>query len=72
VVAAGLILAAGVFPLLGNQHVASNAAGVVALVGLVGLFAWAGALLLRAGDVEDAPAASAESPLAVAHAEPGS
>jgi hypothetical protein len=35
------------FPLLGSAHPVSAVAGLIALIGLVGFYAWAGVLLLR-------------------------
>lgn len=35
------------FPLLGREHPVIAVAGLVALVGLVGFYAWAGMLLLQ-------------------------
>ncbi|HET7704224.1 MAG TPA: hypothetical protein VFK35_12565 [Candidatus Limnocylindrales bacterium] len=45
---AGLALTSLGFPLLGREHPVIAVAGLVALVGLVGFYAWAGVLLLRA------------------------
>lgn len=59
---AGLILAAGIFPMLGHEHAASSAAGLVALIGLVGFFAWTGVLLLRDGEQPDPTTANMEQP----------
>jgi hypothetical protein len=36
------------FPLLGREHLVIAVAGLVALIGLVGFYAWAGVLLLQA------------------------
>lgn len=43
----GLTVAAGAFPALGREHPVVAVAGLVAVVGLVGFYAWAGQLLLR-------------------------
>ena len=45
---AGLALASMGFPLLGREHPVIAVAGLVALIGLVGFYAWAGVLLLQA------------------------
>jgi hypothetical protein len=45
---AGLALASMGFPLLGREHPVIAVAGLVALFGLVGFYAWAGVLLLQA------------------------
>ena len=45
---AGLALTSLGFPLLGREHPVIAVAGLVALIGLVGFYAWAGVLLLRA------------------------
>jgi len=45
---AGLALTSLGFPLLGREHPVIAVAGLVALIGLVGFYAWAGLLLLRA------------------------
>jgi hypothetical protein len=45
---AGLALASMGFPLLGREHPVIAVAGLVALIGLVGFYAWAGVLMLRA------------------------
>jgi len=45
---AGLAGASLGFPLLGREHPAIAVAGLVALVGLVGFYAWAGVLMLQA------------------------
>jgi hypothetical protein len=45
---AGLALTSLGFPLLGREHPVIAVAGLVALIGLVGFYAWAGMLLLRA------------------------
>jgi hypothetical protein len=45
---AGLALASMGFPLLGREHPLIALAGLVALIGLVGFYAWAGVLLLQA------------------------
>jgi hypothetical protein len=44
----GLALASMGFPLLGREHPVIAVAGLVALIGLVGFYAWAGVLLLQA------------------------
>jgi hypothetical protein len=44
---AGLVTAAMGFPLLGREHPAIVVGGVVALIGLVGFYGWAGVLLLQ-------------------------
>jgi len=44
---AGLALASMGFPLLGREHPVIAVAGLVALIGLVGFYAWAGVLLLH-------------------------
>ena len=44
---AGLAVAALGFPLLGRDHPAIAVAGVAALIGLVGFYAWSGMLLLQ-------------------------
>jgi hypothetical protein len=44
---AGLVIASMGFPLLGREHPVIAAGGVVALIGLVGFYAWAGVLLLQ-------------------------
>jgi hypothetical protein len=44
----GLALASMGFPLLGREHLVIAVAGLVALIGLVGFYAWAGVLLLQA------------------------
>jgi hypothetical protein len=44
---AGLAVASMGFPLLGREHPVIAVAGLVALVGLVGFYAWAGVLLLQ-------------------------
>lgn len=43
----GLGLASMGFPLLGREHPVIAVAGLVALIGLVGFYAWAGVLLLQ-------------------------
>jgi hypothetical protein len=45
---AGLALTSLGFPLLGREHPVIAVAGLVALIGLVGFYAWAGMFLLRA------------------------
>jgi hypothetical protein len=45
---AGLALASMAFPLLGREHPVIAVAGLVAVIGLVGFYAWAGVLLLQA------------------------
>jgi hypothetical protein len=45
---AGLVLASMGFPLLGREHPVIAVAGLVALIGLVGFYAWVGLLLLQA------------------------
>jgi hypothetical protein len=45
---AGMAVAALGFPVLSRDHAAIFLAGAVALIGLVGFFAWAGVLLLQA------------------------
>jgi len=45
---AGLALASLGFPLLGREHPVIAVAGLLALIGLVGFYAWAGVLLLQA------------------------
>ncbi|HSO29562.1 MAG TPA: hypothetical protein VLS28_06645 [Candidatus Sulfomarinibacteraceae bacterium] len=45
---AGLALASLGFPLLGREHPIIAVAGLIALIGLVSFYAWAGVLLLRA------------------------
>jgi hypothetical protein len=44
---AGLVVAAMGFPLLGREHPIIAAGGLVALIGLVGFYGWAGVLLLQ-------------------------
>ena len=44
---AGLAITALGFPLLGREHPAIAVAGLAALIGLVGFYAWAGMLLLQ-------------------------
>lgn len=44
---AGLALASMGFPVLGREHAVIAVAGLVALIGLVGFYAWAGVLLLQ-------------------------
>jgi hypothetical protein len=44
---AGLAVAAIGFPLLGREHPAIAVAGLMALIGLVGFYAWAGRLMLE-------------------------
>lgn len=44
---AGLALASLGFPLLGREHPLIAVAGLVALIGLVGFYAWTGVLLLQ-------------------------
>jgi hypothetical protein len=43
----GLALASMGFPVLGREHPVIAVAGLVALIGLVGFYAWAGVLLLK-------------------------
>jgi hypothetical protein len=43
----GLALTALAFPVLGQDHPLITAAGLVALIGLVGFFTWTGALMIR-------------------------
>lgn len=45
---AGLAVASMGFPLLGREHPVIAFAGLMALVGLIGFYAWAGVLLLQA------------------------
>jgi hypothetical protein len=45
---AGLAVASMGFPLLGREHPVIAVAGLVALIGLVGFYAWAGVLLFQA------------------------
>jgi hypothetical protein len=45
---AGLALASMGFPLLGREHPVIAVAGLLALIGLVGFYAWAGVLLVQA------------------------
>ena len=51
---AGLAVSALAFPILGREHPAIAVAGLAALIGLVGFYAWAGMLLIqsRLGIVE--------------------
>jgi hypothetical protein len=44
---AGLVVASMGFPLLGREHPVIAAGGLVALIGLVGFYTWAGVLLLQ-------------------------
>lgn len=44
---AGLAVTALGFPLVGREHPAIAVAGLAALIGLVGFYAWAGVLLLQ-------------------------
>lgn len=44
---AGLAVAALGFPLLGREHPVLAVAGLVALIGLVGFYAWTGVLMLQ-------------------------
>jgi hypothetical protein len=44
---AGLVVASMGFPLLGREHPVIAAGGLVALIGLVGFYAWTGVLLLQ-------------------------
>lgn len=49
---AGLAMTALAFPLLGREHPLVATAGLVAVIGLVGFYAWTGMLMLgsRLGD----------------------
>lgn len=44
---AGLAVSSMAFPLLGREHPVIAVAGLAALIGLVGFYAWAGVLLLQ-------------------------
>ena len=44
---AGLVVASVGFPLLGREHPVIAVGGVVALIGLVGFYGWAGVMLLQ-------------------------
>jgi hypothetical protein len=44
---AGLVVASIGFPLLGREHAIITVGGLVALIGLVGFYIWAGVLLLQ-------------------------
>jgi hypothetical protein len=45
---AGLVVASMGFPLLGREHPAIAVGGLIALIGLVGFYAWAGLLMIQA------------------------
>jgi hypothetical protein len=45
---AGLVVASMGFPLLGREHPIIAAGGLVALIGLVGFYMWAGVLMIQA------------------------
>jgi hypothetical protein len=46
---AGLAISAMAFPILGREHPVIAGAGLAALIGLVGFYAWVGMLMLRDG-----------------------